>query len=144
MAAATLLQIMTGIETRLKTIQVGGQNMRTAPYLAEQVNPPVALVSVPPIPNYHGAFAHGKFFLDVTVTVLVSKASDRIDQPLLATFADISGTNSVHAAIEGDRTLGGIADDCIVASFRPLGNQEVGAIGYYGGEFTLHVKVSGA
>jgi hypothetical protein len=135
---------MQGIETRLKTIQVNGQNMRTAPYLPDQVNPPMAVVGVPPIPRYHGTFTHGKFELDVPVIVLVSKVVDRIDQATLAAFADIDGTLSVHKAIEGDRTLGGAVDDCIVVSFRPLGNEEVGAIGYYGGEFTLHVVAAGS
>lgn len=140
MAAGTLTAIMAGIETRLKTIP----GLRTAPYVPDQVNPPIAVVGVPPIPNYHATFAHGKFVLDVPVTVLVSKAVDRIDQPAMAAYADIASTNSIHAAIEGDQTLGGAVDNAVVSDFRPLGNDEVGAIGYYGGVFTVKVICSGA
>jgi len=139
MPAATLTGIMQGIGTRLATIS----GLRVTAYLTDQVNPPAAVVGVPPIPDYHRTFAHGKFMLEVPVTVLVSKVVDRIDQPSMASFADISGTNSIHAAIEADRTLGGAVDDCIVANFTPLGQDEVGALGYYGGVFTLRVIASG-
>lgn len=131
---------MTAVETRLKTIAV----LNTAPFVPDQVNPPQAVVGVPPINQYHGAFAHGKFMLEIPVTVLVSRAYDAIGQPALAAFADIAGTNSIHAAIEADRTLGGAVDDCIVFSFRPLGNDEVGVLGYYGGEFILRISATGA
>jgi len=140
MPASTLTQIMLGIETRLKTIS----GLRTFPYIPDAVNPPVAVVGVPPIPNYHGTFAHGAFTLDIPVTVLVSKSVDRIDQPAMAAYADISGANSIHAAIEGDQTLGGAVQNAIVSDFRPLGNDEVGAIGYYGGVFTVKVICSGS
>ncbi len=131
---------MTGLETRLKTIP----NLRTAPYVPDQVNPPQAIVGVPPIPNYHGAFAHGIFHLDVPVTVLVNKVVDRLDQPAMAAFADIAGTNSIHAAIEGDKTLGGAVSSATVTDFRPLGNDEVGVLGYYGGVFTIKIVCNGA
>jgi len=137
--AANLTGIMQAIGTRLSTIS----GLRVTAYVSDQVNPPAAVVGVPPIPQYHGTFAHGKFQLEIPVTVLVSKVVDRIDQPALAAFADISGTNSIHAAIEADKTLGGTVDNCIVASFRPLGLDEVGALGYYGGEFVLRIIASG-
>ena len=139
MTAANLTLIMQAIGTRLATIS----GLRVTAYVSDQVNPPAAVVGVPPIPDYHRTFAHGKFMLDIPVTVLVSKVVDRIDQPSMATFADISGTNSIHAAIEADRTLGGTVDDCIVVNFAPLGQDEVGALGYYGGVFTLRVIASG-
>lgn len=139
MAAATITAAMTAIETRLKTIS----GLRTAPFVPSQINPPQAYVSVPTIPHYHGAFAHGKFQLDFTVVILISKAMDRIDQPALALYADIAGSKSVHAAIEGDRTLGGSVDDCIVVAFREA-DVELGGIKWYSGVFTLQVVASGA
>lgn len=131
---------MAAIETRLQTIS----GLRTAPFVPNQVNPPQAVVPVPSIPNYHGAFAHGSMVFDISIWVLVSSASDRAGQTALALYMSPSGAQSVHLAIEADKTLGGTVSDCIVKSYRTLGNDEVGAIGYYGGEFILQVVAQGA
>ncbi|MGH3629535.1 MAG: hypothetical protein ACRDRL_19125 [Sciscionella sp.] len=137
--ASTIAAIMAGVETRLKTIT----GLRTSDIVADQITPPQALVGVPPIPSYRIAMGRGAYQLDLTVTVLVSAALDRVGQIQLAGYADITGDMSIRAAVEGDRTLGGVVADCIVTAFRPLGLDEVGAIGYYGGVFTLMCVASG-
>lgn len=137
--APTILQIMTGIEERLATID----GLRTAAYVADQINPPQAVIGVPPIPSYRLTMKRGLFQLEPQVFILVSAALDRIGQAALAGFANVTGPTSIPAAIEGDRTLGGIVDDCVVDSFRPLGWEEVGLIGYFGGVFGLRVIASG-
>lgn len=139
MAAPTILQIMQGIETRLATIS----GLRTRDISPDQISPPCAIVGVPPIPEYRATFGRGRFRLAPTVTVLTSAALDRAGQQKLAGYADPTGTQSIAAAIEADRTLGGIVEECHVIDFRPLGREEVGLIGYYGGEFTLHVMAPG-
>lgn len=131
--APTLEQVMTGIETRLATIS----GLRVAEYITDQILPPKAVVGVPPVEAYHATFNSNRMLLDFPVTVLVSAALDRAGQLKLAGYANPTGTTSVKAAIEGDKTLGGILDDCIVMSFRPLGLEEIGLIGYYGGLFTV-------
>lgn len=140
MAATSIVAVMKGIETNLKTIP----NLVTDYIVPDGVTPPIAVVGVPAIPNYHSTFAHGRFAIDPTVTILTSKAFDRTGQEMLAGFADPAGANSIHAAIESDRQLGGACDDCIVTDFRVLHIEEVGSIGYYGGVFTLHVIARGA
>ena len=139
MTAPTILEIMQGIETRLKTID----GLRTSWYVADQINPPQAVVGCPPIENYRQAMGRGSFELRPEVYILVSAAIDRVGQALLAGFANPTGATSIPAAIEGDRTLGGKAQDCVVDSFRPLGAEEAGFIGYYGGVFSLRVIASG-
>jgi len=144
MAAPTVLQVMQGIAERLDTID----GLRVESYIADQINPPMAVVGPPPIENYHTAFHRGTWELRPQVYILVSAALDRVGQEALASYADVSGDTSIPAAIEGDRsqggqTLGGIVDDCVVDSFRPLGMEEVGLIGYYGGVFELRVIASG-
>lgn len=138
--APAIAAIMLAIEDRLKTIN----GLRTSDYVPDQLNPPVAIVGVPPISNYHATMGRGRFTLEPTITVIVSGALDRIGQRALADYADPTGERSIRAAIEGDKTLGGLVDDCIVVSFRPLGQEAVGAINYIGGEFTLRVVASGA
>jgi hypothetical protein len=133
-------EVMTGIETRLKTID----GLRVAAYEADQINPPQAIVGVPPIPEYRRSFSPtGLFQLEPTVTILVSAALDRVGQMKLASYADKTGASSVFAAIEADPTLGGLGITCSVKSFQPLGLKDVGLIGYYGGVFTLACLATG-
>lgn len=140
MAAATLVGIMEGIQARLQTI-VGLQVSATSP---GQITPPAAVVGVPPIPDYRLTMRRGFFRIEPTITILVSSAATDAGQRALAAYADVSGTNSIPAAIEADRTLGGVVSECLVDSFRSLGLEEVGIIGYYGGIFTLSVTAPGA
>lgn len=137
--APTILDVMTGIEARLDTIS----GLRVSDFTPDQINPPQALVGVPPISQYHAAMSHGIFRLQPTVTLFTSAAYDRTGQRALAAYADPTGAQSIHAAIEGDKTLGGIVDYCIVVSFEVLGLQEVGLVGYYGGRFQLQVVAEG-
>lgn len=137
--APTIEAVMAGIEDRLDTID----GLRVSDISADQINPPQAIVGVPPIPQYHASMSRGIFRLEPTVTVFTSAALDRTGQRALAGYANPTGATSVIAAIEGDKTLGGVVDDCIVVSFEPLGLQEVGLIGYYGGRFQLRVVAEG-
>lgn len=140
--APTIEQIMDGIETRLATIT----GLRVSDVSPGQISPPCAIVGVPSVTDYHATFGSARMKLDdLTVTVLVSAAApDRVSQKKLAGYANPTGDTSVKAAIEADKTLGGVVDDCIVTSFRPLGLEEVGALGYYGGIFQLRAIAIGA
>lgn len=138
--ASTIAQIMGGVETRLATIS----GLNTGDVSPSQVTPPYAFVSVPQIDNYHATMGRARITLPLQVTVLVSAAADRDGQLKLAGYANPTGATSVVTAVEGDKTLGGLVEDCIVRSFRPLGLDEVGAIGYFGGVFDLAVISLGA
>ena len=131
---------MTGIETQLKTIS----GLRTQPFRPDQINPPQAYVSLPAIPSYHEAFHHGVLTLNFVITLIISKALDRIGEPIMATYASPTGTNSIHAAIELDRTLGLSANgvDAIVIDFREA-DLNFGGNPYYGGVFTVRVTAPG-
>lgn len=137
MSAPTLSQIMTAVANRLRTID-GLNNFETA----AQITTPAAIVGVPPM-QYRESMGRGKASLTMTVTVLTSTVMDQAGQLKLAAYASPTGADSVITAIEGDKTLGGVVDDCIVWDFRPLGLEEVGLIGYFGGVFSLRVLVNG-
>lgn len=140
MAAPTIKEVMEGIQARLQTID----GLRITAYAADQINPPSAMVTVPPIPQYHATMKRGRMTLDPSVIVLTSAALDRVGQLDLADYANPTGAKSIIAAIEADPTLGGVVDNCKVISFRPLGMQEVGMIGYYGGIFELKAVADGS
>lgn len=131
---------MDALESRLQTIS----GLRTAAYMAEQINPPQAIIGVPEVENYHATFLRGRMNLEFQVWVLVSGSLDRVGQRLLADYADPASSTSVVKAIETDKTLGGTVNDCIVLSFRPLGTEEVGQLGYFGGVFDVRVIADGS
>jgi hypothetical protein len=140
MAAVTLADLMAGLETRLRSID----GLRVDDISPGQVNPPQAVVGVPAIPSYWTSFGRGSWRPNPTITVFTSAAFDRPGQLALASYADVTGTNSIPLAIEADRTLGlGAGVDCIVTDFRPLGLEEVNQLGYFGGVFTLQVIARG-
>lgn len=137
--AIDLEMFLTKLEERLKTIP--GLNVSFEPPNA--ITPPHAWIGMPPIENYHVTMAHAHIQLAPTITLLVSKTQSRDGTLTLARFANPTGPQSIRACIEGDETLGGNIEDCIVDDFRPLGQEEVGAIGYYGGRFNLRVIARG-
>ncbi len=132
---ASLQDIMQGVEVRLATIP----GLRVGGTIPGQVNPPQAVVGVPPVDDYVTGLGGPRPTLAPTITVLTSSAIDRVGQLALAAYADSEGASSIPAAIAADPTLGGVVGGCQVRSFRPLGIDEVGVIGYFGGEFTLRV-----
>ena len=66
--------------------------------------------------NYWEAFAGGDVRIQFTVTVVVGRTAERASQKSLYAFMSYSGDKSVRAAIEADRTLGGVAQTSIVQS----------------------------
>lgn len=134
---ATIPDVMLAIETALGTIQ----GLRTSDVIPDQINASEAVVGVPAIANYQTGLAIGRPEIEPTILVLVSRLVDRVGQRKLAGYASPAGPQSIPAAIHADRRLGGVVNDCYVRSFQPLGLQEVGIIGFWGGVFTLHVML---
>lgn len=136
--AATIEQIMGGLEARLATVS----GLRTKDIAPDNPAVPCAFPLVPPI-TYRETFGRGTYSLNFRIVVLVSAALDRVGQFKLAGYANPRGDTSIITAIEGDKTLGGIVSDTVVDTFDPDGLQDVGLIGYYGGVFNLRVIASG-
>jgi hypothetical protein len=132
----SLEAILGAIETRLDTIQ----GLSVGDMVPAAINPPQAVVGVPEIGDYHTGVAALRTVLRPTITVLVSSAMTALGQHQLARYADLAGPQSIPALILADRTLGGVVSDCLVRSFRPLGLQDVGIVGYFGGVFTLSLN----
>jgi hypothetical protein len=130
---ASLEEILGAVEARLDTIQ----GLNVGDMLPNAITPPQAVVGVPDIVDYHTGLVALRAELRPLITVLVSSAISSVGQHRLARYADLSGPESIPALILADRTLGGVVSDCLVRSFRPLGLEEVGIVGYFGGEFTL-------
>jgi hypothetical protein len=75
-----------------------------------------------------------------TCRIYASRASAaEIAHPLLRGFLARRGPSSVKAAIEADRTLGGLVDALIVGKRFGYGVYEVAGKDYYGARFEINV-----
>ena len=108
---ATVSQVAEGLKTRLATIS----GLRTFSYQPEQENPPFGYPEINRI-DYHRAFSGGDVVMDWTVFVVVGRYLDRTAHAALDDYLSYSGSKSVRAAIEGDTTLGGVAQTLVVPS----------------------------
>lgn len=107
--AATLQQQADGLEARLKTIS----GLRVFDHVPDSWATPCAFV-IPDTVDYWNAFSGGNAVHNWTATVVVGRQSDRSSQRQLFEYMSFSGDRSVRAAIEGDRTLGGVVQTLIV------------------------------
>lgn len=107
------------------------------------IKPPHAIVGVPTILDYRKAVAGARVDLEVPIILLTSSAFDETGALRLAEYSTPIGERSLFQAIEKNRTLSGVVEQAQIRDFRPLGTDEYGAIGYYGGEFTCAVMVRG-
>lgn len=107
--AATASQVVAGLKTRLATIS----GLRTYSYQPSNVTPPLAYPVVNQV-NYHRAMAGGLVVYDCTVFVIVGRYSDDRAFSNLDDYLAFSGAKSIRAALEGDETLGGVAQSLSV------------------------------
>jgi hypothetical protein len=66
--------------------------------------------------EYHKAFGGGDVVMDWTVNVIVGRYVDRNAFETLDGFLSYSGATSVRAAIEADKTLGGVCQTLVLPS----------------------------
>jgi hypothetical protein len=107
---ATVSQVATGLAARLGTIT----GLRTYTYQPEQLNPPFAYPDLTRV-QYHRAFAGGDVVMDWTIHVIVGRYLDRTAHASLDGYLSYDGASSIRAAIEADRTLGGVCQTLILA-----------------------------
>lgn len=137
---STLSSIIEGLETRLLTIE----GLSVSRYSPAEVTPPHVAIGVPAVSEYRSTMGRGYWTPAPTLTLFTSAADHSYGQLLMAAMAEPSGANSIVAAIEGDRTLGGAVADCVVVSFEPQGLEAVGSVECFVGQFTLLCAATGA
>lgn len=130
---SSIADLRSGLATNLGTIS----GLRTSVDLPDNPNPPVAVIGIENV-NYDQAFAGGLVEYNFRVTVLASRASDRMAQRRLDTYTSTE-TGSVKLAIESDKTLGGKAFDVRVTEMSNIGTVSLGEISYLAADFTVTV-----
>lgn len=95
--------------------------------------------------DYHEAMQNGVSAWSFTVRGFVASNLDIGAQKKLDVWAQTSGADSVKAAIESDRTLGGAAFDLLVVSMSPFQAMAArdGSGTYLGATWTVRVVASG-
>ena len=129
--AATVSQVADGLKARLATIS----GLRTFSYQPEQLNPPIAFPVLTSI-NYHRAFAGGDIETYWQIRVVVGRYLDRTAHALLDEFLSYDGAKSIRAAVEADKTLGGVAQTLVLSS-----GADISSLSQDGAEF-LEIQLS--
>jgi hypothetical protein len=128
----TIQQIRTGLANNLSIIP----GLRTSIDVPDQINVPIAIIQLDNI-SYDEAFGGGLTQYNFTVTLFVSRASDRTAQRKLDEYAFT--TSGVKSAVESDKTLGGNAFDVRVVEMSNIGTVSLGEVSYLSADFTVNV-----
>lgn len=106
----------------------------------DQVNPPAAIV-LDRQGDYHQAMGdpgHSEITVEVLILAGALGASGiSRSYRSLDGFISPAGPQSVKAAVEGDVTLGGVANACVVARYRDKGRLTFGGPEYIGCRFDV-------
>ena len=129
----SIAAIRAGLGANLSTIR----GLRVAETIPDQVNPPVAVVSLTTV-DYDGALAGGLTTYNFTLTVIVGRMSERTAQRTLDAYIT-PGVGSIKTAVQSDRTLGGSAFDCRVESLTSYGSVTIGEVTYLAADFAVTV-----
>lgn len=131
---ATISELRTGLANNLATIN----GLRTAATIPEDPKPPVAIVT-PVSVQYDTSFGRGSDEFQFSVVVLASRIDARSAQDTLDAYCSSTGSLSIKAAIESDKTLGGKAFSLRVTDLRSYSSTTVGDITYLAAEFAVTV-----
>jgi hypothetical protein len=122
-----------GLANNLKTIP----GLRVVDTLPDLVNPPMAMISLDSI-AYNKQNQKSMAEYTFKINVVVGRVSERIAQQNLDLLVAPEG-DSVKAAVESDRTLGGYAYDVFIPALVAMGSVQINAIDYLSAEFSVQV-----
>jgi hypothetical protein len=131
---AAMSEIRTALAEKIGSIN----GLRTAATVPDQVNPPIAVI-IPERVTYDEAYARGLVVYTFIVQVVVGKVSERSAQNRLDGFVNPTGTTSIKAAIEADKSLGGVVFDSRVTEMTTYAVVQIGDIAYLSCEFRVTV-----
>ena len=123
-----------GIATNLATIS----GIRTYSEIPDNPALPAAVVSLVSV-EYDQAFQGGLTNYTFNVTVIVSRVTERRAQQRLHDVIQ-TGTGSVKAAIQSEKTLGGSAFDVKVTEMNNIASATIGDIEYLTASFVVVVR----
>jgi len=129
--------IGSGIKTRLQTIS-DLKRVYAPNELRDTYNSFPCAIIMPGETNYDQTFS-GAYFSRWRIIVMISKQDTPSALNKLMDYMEPTGTNSIKAALYGDSTLNGSADDCELDRNLGYGVMTFGGITYLSTEFDLIV-----
>jgi hypothetical protein len=128
--------IGTGLKTRLETIS--GLRVFAPNEIPETIPEFPAGVIFPGEVKYHRSYDNA-YEASFRLRLLIEKQDLPTSMAKMIDYTETTGTYSVKAAIEGDRSLGGVAKDVIVKSSSEIGSIDIGGINYLSTDFEITV-----
>jgi len=131
--------VVTALAARLTTgmagTAIGG---RIYAYAPDTLNPPTAIV----LPSPSDFLVWDRTFdgsddYSVTVKIIMGSQDDRSGQAELLSYFDRTGSTSLYAVINADRTLGGTVSMTSIIRGTAYGDVEWGGVTFFGGELTV-------
>jgi hypothetical protein len=132
----SISDLRQGLADNLETIP----GLRVYATLPDVVNPPSAMITLDRI-TYNRQMLGAMSEYSFKVTVVLGRVSERVAQQNLDLLVAPSG-DSVKAAIESDKTLGGNAFDVFVPELSAYGAVSINGIDYLSAEFSVQVFAS--
>ena len=129
---------VSGLRTQLAARMATISGLRTSATVPDSPNPPVAII-MPTGIEYDTTFGRGLDTYAFTILVIVGRVDERTSQNALDAYCNPTGTSSVKAAVNGDRTLAGTAADCRVESMRNYQSLSIAEVTYLAAEFVVTV-----
>lgn len=136
---ASITDIRLGLEKNLARIP----GLRTSSFAPDNVTPPIAIIQPDSTPvKFDVAMNRGLDEFRFTISILAHRADERSAQNKLDMYCAGSGDFSVKQAVEYDRTLGGVVNDCRVTEISSYGVISSNEIQYAAAEFLVIVYAS--
>ena len=121
----SLVTLRQGIANNLATIS----GLRTSWFVPDNPSPPIAIV-VPERVDYDVSFARGSDTFYLNVLIIGGRINERSAQSTLDAYLDSTGSASIKAAIESDKTLAGAAHSLRVTDWSGYGPLAIGDAQY--------------
>ena len=130
----TVGALRTGLTTNLAAIS----GLRTSSFIPDNPTPPIAVV-IPQRIEFDAAMSRGMDTYTFEVIVIAQRASERGAQDALDGYCNPTGSTSIKAALQSDRTLGGAAFDLRVTEMSSYSPLSVGDTVYLSATFSVTV-----
>lgn len=129
------------LAARLETVEPpsGQQRAQIFPRLKSQITPPTLMVAYPEEINYHHASMGESRWVMIIFGIGAAGIYDEAAQEMIDAWLADEGTSSVTVALEGDPSLGGIAEDVTVISSTGYQAYSAGGQEYLGTEWRVEI-----
>jgi hypothetical protein len=132
--AATVQEVADGLAEALRVVYV-----RAHSDVPDNITPPTAILMLDGVPTYHGAEQGGLPTYTMRVQTVVDNLNNRAAFNTLNAYLSYDGDKSLRAALEADRTLGGVCQTLIVERAENIGELAVGDVRYLAADIIVTV-----